>query len=582
MKIFTPKSELKEVQNFYKCIFDDILSSSPDSFVLLKLLVVINTDIDTNIDRQSIESCCDFPNVENSFNILIDTQIIKKKDPKEEIYEFSYREIQDVLSFIVDENTHKYAIKYYERKNRRFKGDLLDDIEILFHRVKINPSEDLVDNFLTLANRIVQIEPEHGRLLDIAKELLVLEDKYKAPILIVVGNIFAALGNSTEAEGIYLNALDIYKNLAKKYYRIYLPYIATIQKNLGTLYVDLKRFDEAERIYGDALNSYKELENRFYGVHSPEFHSAESYDLETSYIDDLKEYNELMKKYYNIYLPNEPSVSTDSGTAGIDLELLEDIQDGSIDSIESFKALAKASYDMYLIDIAKTHSNLGLVYGQLMRFEDAEKMHLQALNIKRKMADHYPDQVLPELVLSYLDLGDLYALMERFEDAEPMFEEALKITLQLAEQNPEIYLYNVALIQTSIGNLYITLNKLGEAEVMYFNALKIFKKYARENPTTYTYNVSDVQNKLGNLFLILRNLDNAEKYLNKAFKRDPTNIEIIYNLACLESLRNNSVKALELLTKLIMLDEDYIKRVLSDDRFDNIKGLKEFKALTGS
>ncbi|MFW9825051.1 MAG: tetratricopeptide repeat protein [Candidatus Thorarchaeota archaeon] len=547
---------------------------------MLKLLVAINTDIDTNIDRRSIESCCEFSDVENSFNILLETQIIKKRTPKEEIYEFSYRDVKDVLIFIVDENIHNYALKYYERKIKRLKGDLLDDIEILFHKVKIKPTEDLVDDFLALASDVVKIEPEHKRLIEIAAEFLILDDKYKAPILIVAGNILLALGNSVDAENVFLNALDLYKDLAKEYYRIYLPYIAATQKNLGTLYVDLKRFEEAERIYSDALRSYKELENRFYGVHSSDFHSEESYDLETSYNDDLKAYNELMKKYYDIYLPNEPSVSKESGTVGIDLDLLEDIQDGSIDSVESFKALAKVSYDMYLIDIAKTHSNLGLVYGELMRFEEAEKMHLTALNIKKKMVEHYPSQVLPELVLTYLDLGDLYALMEKFEAAEPMFDEALKITLQLAEENPEIYLYNVALIQTSIGNLYITLKKYEEAKDMYLNALKIFKRYARENPKTYTYNVADVQNKLGNLFLILRDLVNAERYLNKAFKRDPANIDIIYNLACLESLRNNSAKALELLKNVIKIDKMYIKRVLSDDRFDNIRELEEFKALT--
>jgi tetratricopeptide (TPR) repeat protein len=80
--------------------------------------------------------------------------------------------------------------------------------------------------------------------------------------------------------------------------------------------------------------------------------------------------------------------------------------------------------------------------------------------------------------------------------------------------------------------------------------------------------------------LILRNLDKAELYLNKAIKKDPANIEILYNLACLESLRNNHAKALELLTNLIKFDKNYIERVLSDDRFDNIKELSEFKELT--
>jgi len=82
------------------------------------------------------------------------------------------------------------------------------------------------------------------------------------------------------------------------------------------------------------------------------------------------------------------------------------------------------------------------------------------------------------------------------------------------------------------------------------------------------------------LFLILRILDKAELYLNKAIKKDSTNIDILYNLACLESLGNNPAKALEFLTKVIKLDKNYIERVLSDDRFDNIRELEEYKELT--
>ncbi|GAH04361.1 unnamed protein product, partial [marine sediment metagenome] len=289
------------------------------------------------------------------------------------------QEIQDVLNSLADENSHKKALQYYEKKGKKFRDDLLDEIEVLFHKTKLNPSEELVNEFLAVANNIEQFDYEHKRLIDIGGELLVLEDKYKAPILIVLGNIISIIGNSEDAERIYLNALDLYKNLAKKYYRIYLPYIAATQKNLGTLYIDLKRFEEAEKIYGDALSSYKELKRQYYDVHSPDFHSKEYSSLEKSYLDDIKDYNRLLRRYYDIYLPEESSSISKFGNVGVDLDLLEDIKDGSIDSIDSYKTLAKVSYDMYLIDIAKTQSSLGIVYSKLMKFEEAERMHLKSL-----------------------------------------------------------------------------------------------------------------------------------------------------------------------------------------------------------
>ena len=579
MKAFGLKSDLTEIQNFYIKIIKEIFISNPEALELLKNLLVLNTDIETNIDRKSVYSSYKLSNIEKAFNELLDTRILKKKESSEDIYHFSFPQIQDILKILTDETCHKGALQYYETKRKKFGVDILDDIEVLFHKAKLNPTEELVNEFLAIANSLKEFEFKHKRMIDVAEELFILEDKYKAPILVVLGNILSVLGNSETAEKVFLNALDIYQNLAKKYYRLYLPYIAATQKNLGTLYIDLKRFEEAEKIYSNALRSYKELEKQYYDAYSPDFHSKEYIGQEKSYIDDLKAYNELLKRSFDIYLPDEPSITSEYGHVGIDLDLLEDIQDGSIDSIDSYKKLAMMSYDMYLFDIAKTQSNLGLVYSELMNFEEAERRHLKALKIKKKIAEHYPDQVLPELALTLLDLGDLYATLNKFEEAEPMFNEALKISKQLAEENPEIYLYNVAIIQNSLGTIYSRLQRFEQAEQMYLDALKIFKIFAKEDPKTYSYNVADVQNNLGVIFLNLRNLEKAEHYLNKAFKKDPTNSEIIYNIACLESLKNNQIKALELLMKALEIDESFIERASLDKKFDNIRELKEFKEL---
>ncbi|MBY8990392.1 MAG: tetratricopeptide repeat protein [Candidatus Lokiarchaeota archaeon] len=568
-----------KVVDFYNQVIEEILSSNEEALELIKNLSVLNTEIETNIDSESIKISFKLPNFENIFRELLDTGLMKAKKDKVGIYEFSFPQIQEVLVLFTNEIHQEKALNYYERKIKRFKDDLLDKIEVLYHKAKLIPTEELVTEFLAIANSIEQFDYTHKRLIDIAEELFILEDKYKAPILIVVGTLLSVLGNSETAEKVYLNALELYQNLAKKYYRIYLPYIAATQKNLGTLYIDLKRFEEAEKIYSNALGSYKELEKQYYDAHSPDFHSKDFSGLDNSYLDDMKAYNELLKRFYGIYLPEEPSKKSSFGNVGIDLDLIEDLQDGSIDSIETYKTLAKMSYDMYLIDIAKTQSNLGLVYTELKRFEDAERMHLEALKIEKTIAEHYPEEVYPELVLTLLDLGDLYATLNRFEEAEPRFSEALKISKQLAEKNPEVYAYNVALIQNSLGTVSTRLQKFEDAERLYLGALKILKVYAKNDPKTYNYNVADVQNNLGYLFLSMGNFEKAESYLNKALKKDSTNSEILYNLACLESLRHNTEKALELLKKVIKSDENYIERILQDKKFNNLNVLKEFKEL---
>ncbi len=335
-----------------------------EAIELLKNLSIINTELETNIDRKSVEKSYQISNLDNIFNEMIEAGIIKKKEGRKDIFEFSTHNIQNALKILSDEDSHKKAIKYYERKRKKFGVDINDEIEVLFHMVKINPTEDLVNNFLKIARNIEQFDLGYKRLIDIAEELLKLESKYKAPIQVVLGDIFSIMGRTEDAERSYLDALEIYKKLAKKYYRIYLPYIAATEKNLGTLYTDLKRFEEAETIYLDALKEYRELENQYYDVHSPDIDLTENRSensrdyVEKSYLDELNAYNELLKQYYDVYIPDETSIENHFGNVCIDMKLLEDMQDGSIDSPDSYKKLAKMCYDMYLTDVASTQSSL--------------------------------------------------------------------------------------------------------------------------------------------------------------------------------------------------------------------------------
>ncbi|MHA1915707.1 MAG: tetratricopeptide repeat protein [Promethearchaeota archaeon] len=569
----------KKATDFYETLIKEILSLNPGAIELLKNLSVINLVIATNIDRQSLEISYESAFIQEIFNVLLETRILRKKVEKKEIYEFAVPQIKEILESQAEKESHIYALKYYEIKTKKFRGNYQDVIEVLFHKVKINPTHELVNEFFVIAEEIGQIDNRYGRLIDIALELLVLEEKYRGPILFALGNIISIIGNPEDAEKIYLSAIEVYKNLAKQYYRIYLPYIAAIQKHLGKVYIDLKRFEEAEKIYSDALSSYREIEKQFYDVHSPSF-DVKTYRVpEKSNIDELKAYNDILKRHYDIYLPYEPATKSHFGNLLIDPDFLEDIKDGSLDSLESYKKMAKMGYDMYLVSIAKTLSNLGLTYSEQMKVEEAEQMHLEALKIKRKIAENYPDQVLPELALTFLDLGDLYASLDRFEDAEPMFKRALGVYKKLAEQSPDIYLYNIAIIQNSLGTIYTKLKNFEEAELRLLESLKSFKIFAKKDPKTYKYNVANVQNNLGHLFLTQRDLEQAEHYMNKALKKDPSNLDILYNIASLETLKNNQLKALELLKRIIEIDKNYIERVLSDDKFEGIKGLNEFKEL---
>ncbi|MFX0029289.1 MAG: tetratricopeptide repeat protein [Candidatus Hermodarchaeota archaeon] len=552
---------------------------------MLKNLVVLNSELETNINKTCIESSYKSKDFQINFDDLVNKGIIVEKEGKKGLYGFSSPYLQDAMSTLAEKDNHRYALQYYTIKIDKYGENLNDQIEMLFHNVKIEPNEGLVNEFLSITQSLEEIDYKYRRLIDIAEELITLDNKYKAPVLVVLGNLFNAIGNSEQGEKAYLNALEIYKRLAQQYYKIYLPYIAAIEKNLGTLYVDLKRFEEAEKIYLDALNVYNELQRQYYDVHSPDIELTQSDDVykitngEESYLNELQAYNELMKRYFDVYLPDKTSLQNYFGNVCIDLDLLEDIQDGEIDSPDSYKKLAKMCYDMYLSDVATTQNNLGTIYVEEGKYEKAENMYLESLKIRKKLAELYPDKILPDLAFTFVNLGDLYAYQNKFADAEKMYREGLNVSKKLAGIYPEVYLYNVGIIQNCLGTVFIKLEKFKEAEAIYLEALNVFKTFAKEHPKTYSYDVAIVQNNLGSLYITLENLEKAEYYLNKALKNDPSNIDILYNKAGLESLKNNPEKAVEFLALVIEADEDYIEHILQDKRFDNIKELKEFKDL---
>ena len=361
-----------QVKDFYERVIEEIFSINKQALTLLKNLAVLNTDLPTNINRESVLKSMEIENRRKVFKALVDTGMLKKKEGKEKMYRFYFKHIQDALEDIAESENHEKAISYYEEKKKLLGENIDDEVEILFHKVKSNPTEGLVSEILELKNKIQPIHYGFKRLIDVGEEL-----KKKV------------------------------KQLADKNPKKYLPKVAEIKNNLGLLYKGLKRYRDAEKYLLEALKIIKEL--------------------------------------------------------------------------------AEKTPEAYMDYIAEIKNNLGSLYKDLKRYRDAEKYLLASLRIRK----------------------------------------------ELAEKTPEAYMDYVAETKNNLGLLYIELKRFGE----------------------------------------------AEKYLSETLKLDLNNSEAWYNKARLESLRNNKEKSFEFLKKAIELDKECIENAKSDESFNNIRNLKEFKEL---
>ncbi|NVM43891.1 MAG: DUF4062 domain-containing protein [Candidatus Lokiarchaeota archaeon] len=284
----------KQVKDFYKRVIEEIYSSNKKALVLLKNLAVINTDLKNNINREVVYQSYEIDDVKKYFKELVDTGMLKKREGKEETYEFQFVHIQDALEDIASHEYHLNAVKYYNIKNEIVSKDINNRIESLYHKIISNPSENLIDEFLIIVDN--QIINNYGlkRLIDCGKNLKrLINENYKrdmetalknlysrleaaymeelmehferirrdpiefisttAVLLTAIGENYAKIGSFEKAEKEYQRALKIYKKISRKKPALYKPKIAMLQKYLGNLYFKFKRFKKAEKTFHKAL-----------------------------------------------------------------------------------------------------------------------------------------------------------------------------------------------------------------------------------------------------------------------------------------------------------------------------------------
>jgi len=584
-----------QINEFFRRVIEEIFTSNSNALQLLEDLSILNTDLETNIDRESIEKAYSSENVSNDFNELIDTGMLKKKEDSQSAYEFSFKHIQDALEDKAPVENHEKAILYYEEKEKLMQGKYMidDEVEILYHRVKSNPTEQLVDELLEIKERLYPIHYGFKRLIHVGEELKTSVNEIdKSYIDLTLGLLYRDLKWFKESETLFLNSLNVYKKSAENN-PDYLSDVALAQNNLGALYYDLRRFKEAEAMYIDALKVRKKLADQSPNAYLPDVAFTQNNlgvlyndlkrfeEAEIMHLDALNIRMKLVEQSPGDYLPDFAMTQNNLGNLYTYLKRFEDAETMYLNALNSYKELANKNPDAYLPDVAMTQNNLGALYTYLERFENAETIYLDALNLRMKLAEKSPDAYLPAIALTQNNLGVLYANLGRFEEAETIYLKALDVRMKLVEQSPNAYLPDAAMTQNNLGDLYDDLNRFEEAETMYLNSLNTYKELADQNPDVYLPVVANTQHNLGLLYIQMKRYEEAKNYFNNILKKDPNYSSAWYNKACLASLKNNKEKALEYLAKAIDLDQEYIDMAKSDEDLANVRDSQEFKELIG-
>lgn len=239
-------------------------------------------------------------------------------------------------------------------------------------------------------------------------------------------------------------------------------------------------------------------------------------------------------------------------------------------SLNNLQALSLARTFLSDITILKSLPKLqDLSLAEINLSGGAEKTYKETLEIYNKLLDKNPSQFFPEIALTQSKLGLYYYNSGRFEDAERLFREALDKFKKLENKNSIFYSRYVAMVQTYLCTTYQELGRLVEAEKLFSELLEIMD------------NNSGSWGQFGNYFYTLKMYDKALEFYDKALEIDINDSNVLYNKACIESLRDNKIKSIKLLKRAIELDKNYIELAKKDEDFKNIRGSKEFEELVG-
>lgn len=241
-------SRSDHAEEFIKRVIEDALSET--SFILLRNLSNLNTDIESNLDVEAIRNIDpeNFPQIMAEF---IDTGMLRKKEDSENIYQFTYHHIKEVLADN-DMERHKWALYYYEYKNNK---SVEDEVEILYHQSMLKSNKNVVDNFIALSSKIKPTGKGFSRLIDVG---ILLKDrlpsKQKAKILLKLGYLCGNLYRVNDCLEYTLEAKTIYTKFLKRDNKnFYKSELALIWSYLGNAYKTLKKYEEAENAYNKSL-----------------------------------------------------------------------------------------------------------------------------------------------------------------------------------------------------------------------------------------------------------------------------------------------------------------------------------------
>lgn len=322
--------------------------------------------------------------------------------------------------------------------------------------------------------------------------------------------LFRSLGEYSKAAADVQESLKIYQGLEEKTPGKYLPQIAVVLNNLGNYFVTIKDFDSALTAYQESLKIRRKLASAAPEKYMPML-AVQLMNLGTFHHENMRYeeaeacFQEAVPLFQKLAAQGFPCIHDLADALNNYGILLRDsgkwaqAEKKMSQSLEIYRELARTSPEAFLPDAADVLCNIHAVHEELEKLSLAEQELEEAESILTSLAKKNPAKYEPSLARVQFNFALYWNRQGNLEKSLEKSEPALKIYRVLTQKEPQIYGPNLALLLNAAGSIYRQTGRTEDSEKAFTEAVGILREIAPRTPDLYEGRLADTLGNLGNL-----------------------------------------------------------------------------------
>ena len=287
-----------------------------------------------------------------------------------------------------------------------------ENLEILMNEFLDKTKTVMTNTLFSIPERFSIACEAYEEAKSIAREIYLDEEKL-ANILFDYAYLKADFTRMHEAVQLYVEALQIYRQLAESNPDAYMPRVAMTLNNLAALQRALGRYVEGEKNYVEALRIRRQL--------------AESNP--------------------DAYMPRVAMTLNNLANLQSDLGRYVEAEKNYVEALQIYRQLAESNPDAYMPRVATSLNNLAILQSELGRYVEAEENYVEALRIRRQLAESSPDAYMPDVAMTLWNLACLKSKQKKYEEEKEIWIEALEVHEWLEQHCERSYAERISQIK---------------------------------------------------------------------------------------------------------------------------------------